>query len=210
MAQIKTLVISLLAFVGLHINLIAGEQKHIFEVLYKDVTAEVLSPEEFSALTDYMENWYDTINSELRSGVPSKEVLDMTSKVRSAMDKLAWYQQNTYRGTCLADVFYKEYSRQGNTVSDPGFMSTSKSKEIGMDFTSEGPDGCKPCLFVVNGFSGADISKFAKEHFGEDSLQYEEEEVLFKNNTKFKVGSVTPIEDKWYGKITQIQLEEIR
>jgi hypothetical protein len=209
MKFLRTIAVSLFVSCGLLNSVNAADQAKIFNILYKDVTKEILSDAEFNALKDYMENWYDTINSELRSGNPSQEVLDKTEKVRSAMNKLAWFQEKTYRGTCLPDRFYKEYSKVGNIVSDPGFMSTSKSKEIGLDFVGEGPEGCNPCFFVINGFSGADISEFAKEHFGEDSLQYEEEEVLFKNGSKFVVESVIDIPDDWFGKIKQIQLQEI-
>lgn len=129
--------------------------------------------------------------------------------VSLAISTLEKFTGTSYRGACISNkIIVRNYLTLDNIVSDPGFMSTSKSQEIAEDFI-DGSDGCTPILMEINGSSAADVSKYAKTYLREDSLQYEEEEVLFNRGTEFKVQSIIKRADDWYGEINIIKLEEI-
>ena len=172
-------------------------------------TNGTLNKKEHNALINYLEDDFTAINTYLRQGQSGNDLLQKKiSLVSLAITKLDKFKGLTYRGTCLSNKQRaKNYLTVGSIVTDPGFVSSSKNIEIAYDFI-DGGKGCTPILMKITGQSAADVSEYAKAHLGEDSLQYEEEEVLYNHGTKFKVTSTKKETNEYYGEINVIYLEE--
>lgn len=126
-----------------------------------------------------------------------------------ALAKLPLYKEITYRGVCLLNKDIADsYLKKENIVSDPAFMSSSKDIYVAYDFL-EGEKDCIPILMIIDGHTGADLSEFAKYYFGHDSIQYEEEEVLFNHGKKFLVEKVKIENQGKYKNIKIVYLKEI-
>ena len=168
-----------------------------------------LKNQEHKALIDYLEDDFTEINTYLRKGHEGNDLLEkQISLVSLAIKNLDKFDGVTYRGACISNIKRAgNYLKVGSTVVDPGFVSTSKNIEIAYDFI-DGNEGCTPILMRVIGSSAADVSKYAKTHLGEDSLQYEEEEVLYNHGTEFEVTSVQKEKNEYYGEINVIHLNQ--
>jgi hypothetical protein len=170
-----------------------------------------LNSDQYTALVDYMENHFTTVNTYLRSHDDGDQDLERKiTLIDESLARLPKYSGKTYRGVCLSDQeIAKLYLKRGNIIRDPGFMSTSKSREIAIDFI-DGEEGCTPILMKIKAKSGTDIERFARANFGDDSLQVEEREVLFGRSTPLKVIRVKKKKNDWYGTINMVHLKEVK
>lgn len=162
-----------------------------------------LSGYEDALLTTYTSSEYRTINNSLRTENPTNFAIVYNNQLNDTLDKLPPYKGVVYRVVGVEDVdkFVEQLVGQSTTEGYIQFatpVSTSKNKQVVHDFGGN-------VVFEIESKSGRDIS-----HFSEFP---EEEEVLFKNISKFKLkGKVKIKEFKTpYGveKYATIKLTEI-
>lgn len=113
------------------------------------------------------------------------------------LTKLPDFEGLVYRGANLTRNELKKYkygAETGNPVTEPTFVSTSKSRLIAMQFGAN-------TLFRIYSRKGKEIEKIAK--FGKYNPP-NEKEVLFRPNSSFKI-----LEKRKEGSYTLITMEEI-
>ncbi len=137
-----------------------------------------LTPAETLAVRVYTEEYYETINNALWNNVTSEEVDRYSRVLNRALDKLDVYRGEVFRGAPLTATQleeYRKYAKNGLPMIHPGFTSTSTRKQVAIGFTPN-------TMFYIKSRSGRDISRV--------SWSEREYEVLFRNDTKFKILSV--------------------
>ncbi|WP_437922395.1 ADP-ribosyltransferase [Sphingobacterium sp. LRF_L2] len=142
----------------------------------------------------YTEDGYESVNNALRKGQP---VPLLGTHLINSLKKIPNYKRLCYRAAKLSETEIRKYyeaNQRGTTITEPSFLSCSKSKSIALAF-------CQSPLFIILSKHGKDIEKIAK--FGIYSGQ-NEKEILFKPGSKFRVLDISG-ENK---KIT-ITLEEV-
>jgi hypothetical protein len=143
----------------------------LHEIFHNDVFGyEALA---IYAYTTPME-WYEVINSELRSGSPSREVVLFAHVLNSVLSKLPKYQGLVYRGIRVADVAsLLQGHPEGGRVTAKAFTSAARRPELA--FVGN-------VLFTIHSRSAANIWMWTAD--------YAEDEVVFSVGTEFEVLSV--------------------
>lgn len=177
------------------------------DITYKDWFDQYLTKEKERVYENVMAleeevalQWYvrqgPALNESLRLGKPLTEFeTAITKTVNDALDKLSQHSGVTFRGMEEAEYNFlvSKFENEGGQVVFTDFKSTSKSEAVALTFNPK-PGGPK-YLGVFHGQKGIDVSK----------TRTSMEEVLFKNNSRFKV---TKVEDAKDG-VIRIHLEEI-
>ena len=101
--------------------------------------------------------------------------------LESALRKLPNYEGVVFRSKKIRDEkFLASLLREGNIVSDKGFLSTSRSHQIERAFPSQSENGV---FMVIRSRTGKSVEKI------EESYRFEEE-VIFRPGTRFIVEAV--------------------
>ena len=137
-----------------------------------------IRPAETFCVDKYTRDFFVDINFYLRNGgEPKEEFFEKYGKVmNSALDKLESYKGTVYRGSDLSlEVInkYKKAAETGEPYTENHYLSTSKDREKSFDRNT------KYKILSKNGKQIEELSLFS-----------EEKEVLFKEETKFKINSV--------------------
>jgi hypothetical protein len=163
----------------------------------KEFKAKKYDPIETAALTHYTNatGEYALINSVLRGSDQKvaaimqdreksgdkrnieeirQRVAIQTALINSALDKMPNYEGKVYRVSALDPAIANSY-KVGQEITEKGFTSTGTEKPIGINIKK----GKIETIFNIKSKTGKSISKFS------DTPQ--EDEVLFKSGTKFKV-----------------------
>lgn len=130
-----------------------------------------LTPRQKAAIQDYTDKGYERINQQLRDHRLTPATATKIAILTAALDQLPAFRGDVYRGTTLSDRdLLERYRAVGSEVIEPAFTSASRSplKMYGGNV-----------LFYVVSKRGRDVSHW--------SAQPEEEEVLFRPGTRFKV-----------------------
>lgn len=142
-----------------------------------------LSIYEKAIIYKYSEDGYEGLNDILRTS-NGKTVTEFGKLLADALSKLPNYEGLVYRKVSLTKTelnVYEEGLKNNSTIVETPFLSTSKARAVAMAFTGN-------CLFRILSKKGKDIETIAK--YGVFNPP-NEKEVLFKNNTKFKVLQIT-------------------
>ena len=134
---------------------------------------ENLTFDEFVALQSYVGSSYFDINDLLYNEDGSE--LKIVKDLRSALDKIPKFTGVVYRGTGLYDESPASFRRRmkvGSDITMKGFISSTASKNIANRILFN-----KGILYTIKSKNGANLRE----------IHSIEEEVLFKNNSKFKV-----------------------
>ena len=136
-----------------------------------------MTNDEESAIMKYISSKSYTLNEKLRNGTKLEpEERQLVQNLNNALSKMPKYKGTVYRGITdfgIDDVDEFINSHVPDTIIEyPAFTSTSKDKEI--------YGGDMPIQYVIRSKNGADITKFNPE----------EQEILFKTDTKFIVTKV--------------------
>jgi len=156
-----------------------------------------LSKYERAIIYKYSSDGYESLNEILRNG---NQMPSFGKFLNDCLIKLPNYEGICYRSIKTTksslDKYYK--ALEANTfIVEKGFLSCSRSKLLALYF-SNSP------LFIIKSKYGKDIEKIAK--FGVYGIPGQnEKEVLFRNDSKFKVLDISEEKDR----IT-ILLEEIQ
>ncbi len=150
---------------------------------------------------EYAYNCFSKINSEMRKSSDfNMDIFNLSKQLDIALCNHPTFQGETYRGVDLPDDVLKQYL-SSSVLEFPSFTSTSKKHHIGCEFA-------KNTLFKIHSKNGREILKKSKHE--------DEDEVLFRLNSKFKVisamsGFQAKIMAQCSGKSIQafIELEEI-
>lgn len=151
---------------------------------------------EICIIYKYSDDGYQSLNERLRN---LKSISLFGKYLNHCLKKLPNYKSLCYRTiSCTKSDLNKYYDAfiDDLTIKEPSFLSCTKSMNLARQF-NESP------LFIILSKNGKDIEKFAK--FGLESFGQNEKEILFKNNSRFKVLNITESVDR---SIT-ITLEEI-
>ena len=137
-----------------------------------------IRPAETFCVDKYTGDFFVDINYYLRNGgEPKEEFFEKYRKVmNSALDKLESYKGTVYRGADLSlEVInkYKKAAETGEPYTENYYLSTSKDREGVFD---------RNTMYQIKSKNGKQIEEL--------SLFSEEKEVLFKEETKFKINSV--------------------
>ena len=137
-----------------------------------------IRPAETFCVDKYTGDFFVDINFYLRNGgEPKEDFLEKYRKVmNSALDKLESYKGTVYRGSDLSlEVInkYKKAAETGEPYTENYYLSTSKDREGVFD---------RNTMYQIKSKNGKQIEEL--------SLFSEEKEVLFKEETKFKINSV--------------------
>ena len=137
-----------------------------------------IRPAETFCVDKYTGDFFVDINYYLRNGGETKEeFFEKYRKVmNSALDKLESYKGTVYRGSDLSlEVInkYKKAAETGEPYTENYYLSTSKDREGVFD---------RNTMYQIKSKNGKQIEEL--------SLFSEEKEVLFKEETKFKINSV--------------------
>jgi NAD:arginine ADP-ribosyltransferase len=129
--------------------------------------------------TNFTSNWYDQLNRELWSGVPSLSAAVFAQILNSAIGKLPAHVGSVYRGIESRNLeALLGTHHYGATVSWPGFTSSSLDR-------SQAYFG--DVLFVIKSRNGRPLGLYAHNH--------NEREVLFPAGTRFHITFVERFDD---------------
>lgn len=182
-------------------NPITGKNEVIDNISYKDWLKEnklinnneknvsnmpkTLTKDEKYAINTYIGAKSYTLNEKLRLGLPLDDYdKKLINDLDSVLDKVNSYKGNVTRSVSISsddlDYFMKNYI-EGNIIEYPSYISTT----IGETYNPE-----------------ANIQMFIESKTGRDITQYnkEEQEILFKRNSKFRVQKIDRT-DNYYIKI---------
>ncbi len=155
----------------------------------KDATMEELTESEQLAVNKYISSDFYVINEKLRNNLVLDDIeKELMNDLDLALDKMKNYQGRVRRSLELDDETLKEFlekHRVGNTVKYEAYTATTTGERY-------------------NQFSNVELYIDSKR--GKDIRQYneEEQEILFKRGSKFKVKQAEKIKDVYY-----IRLEDI-
>lgn len=127
---------------------------------------------ERALIRQYTESGSDKINGILRFS-PSKraEIAPLVDSLDRALARLPNYQGVVYRGTAFNSVMDQQFQK-GKVVPDPAFVSATRDRAIAKEFGLG-------ASFVIRSRTGKLIDRF--------SARPDEQEVLFRPGTRFKV-----------------------
>ena len=155
-----------------------------------------LSVYEKAFIYKYSEDGYEGVNELLRKS-GGKENTEFGNLLAKCLGKLPDYEGLVYRSANLGKLERKKYVAAlslSQTLIEPTFVSTSKSKLIAMEFNGN-------TLFRIFSKTGKAIEKIAK--FGIHNPP-NEREVLFRPNRPFRI-----LEIEEDGQRTIITMEEV-
>lgn len=150
--------------------------------LTKELEAKGLTAAHAGHIAAYTGSQYKATNAALRQGAMTEKQWNHVSQLNNALDKLPDYKGTVYRKADLGPNQFKLYT-PGLIVEERAFTSTSTSKG-----TWSGS-----YQYVIKSETGKDVKPF--------SLHKNENEVLFRSGTRFKVTAV---------KGNEIHMEEVR
>lgn len=123
---------------------------------------------------EYTDKCFEKMNAELfKTKDQDPDILKLTEQLDAVLCDYPESKESVYRGTNLPDAVAEKYSTS-EEISFPAFSSSSKSFRVACDFAKKGNT-----LFKMTSKSGRAVDKLSKHE--------EEEEVLFRLNTRFKV-----------------------
>lgn len=129
---------------------------------------------EQNLIFQYSKNCYTVINPALYAPLTAKpEVATLAKELDRSLCDQKIFQGEVYRGMNLSEELAKTYA-EGAEILSPSFTSTSKQFNIGCEFAVKGNALIK--IFSKNGREIENLSHHP-----------DEEEVLFRLNTQFKV-----------------------
>lgn len=182
--------------------------------LYGDAMANKrINSDQISALNSYQGSGYRTINKRLRHpqqtevelSQGNREYIDKNiTHIREAINILPKTEGTLYRGSNLSPKTYDDLMKQVNQgyVRDKGFSSASFSEKEAQHFIgnySADREHPNEVYFVLK----------AKGKNGVYFGNYNEEEVLFRDNTMFKVTKVEKVKGIMREEQTRIYIEEV-
>lgn len=129
------------------------------------------SAAEIAAIRDYTDKGYERINQQLRERDVTPQTLGKIQMLAAALNHLPAFRGDVYRGTRIDDLDRLEkYRGVGTVVVEDAFVSCSRSplKMYGGNV-----------LFYIVSKQSRDIARW--------SAHPEEEEVLFRPGTSFKI-----------------------
>jgi len=146
-----------------------------------------LSPDEERALSDYSAGGADTVNTALRTGAMREEHKAESALIDSSMRKSSLISNTTVlRG--MKSVGRFENLKPGDVMSQPGFMSTTRSPAIAESFANESKyrptEAGKGAVMVIKAARGAravDMTNYTQHA--------REREVLFPRNARLRFES---------------------
>jgi hypothetical protein len=147
-----------------------------------------LSFEEKVIIYAYSDNYYEDLNEQLRDSKGTK-LKPFGHYLRTALSKLPNYVGLVFRGVDMDNSSLQRYQEDA-IITEYSFLSTSQDPKIADQFK-------KNVFFTIFSDTGKVIEKVSKRPI--------EHEVLFVNNTEFKVLDVTK-----EGNSTLITMEEIK
>jgi hypothetical protein len=148
----------------------------------------VLTSQQRAAIRDYTERGYQQMNHQLRDGEVTKQMQLKVEKLNGALERLPDFRGDVYRGTTINQPsLLDKYREVGSEVVEDAFTSASRSP-LKM-FAGN-------ARFYLSSKHGKEIARW--------SAHPEEEEVLFKPGTRFKV-----LDFLRSGPNTEIFLEEL-
>lgn len=160
----------------------------------EQAAAEGKSISEFNNTTpvEYYAN-NPVVNEFLRDKTNNPAVAKEVLALRKDLENYPTFKGETYRGMAFETQeqleAYLGTLAPGSIVSDKGFVSTSQNEAIADEFKER--QGKHPIKLVIEGESGRELSKGQIKDENVRLLMESESEVLFKNNTKFKVDSIS-------------------
>ncbi|ETJ47985.1 RHS repeat-associated core domain-containing protein [Pseudoalteromonas agarivorans] len=174
-----------------------GEEfkNHVLINYHLDPDMQVLTRDEFLSLAVYTTNLYKPINSGLRGFSPkdkekwAKAVADTDQAlIKLAENPLLRYEGQVIRGDQFSDDLLEELFPIGGIHHEKGFKSSSSNLDKPFDGNTK---------ILITSKTGINIANNA-------AVKPEEEEVLFKSGTKFKVISRIKVNGTNF-----IELEEV-
>lgn len=156
----------------------------------KNVDEVKLTDNEQYALNKYMGFESYTYNEKLRNDIPLDEnETKILNNLDKALDKMPKYANTVTRSVSISsddiNYFLKDY-KEGYVIQYKAYMSTTKGDIYNPDARVQ---------MAIKSKNGRDISKYNKE----------EQEILFKRNSKFNVIKVDTSDDFY----VRIELEEV-
>lgn len=131
----------------------------------------MLTAEQKTAIRDYTEKGFRRMNEQLREGTVTLFMQRKIDILEDALDKLADFRGEVYRGATIADrSVIEKYRAVGKEVLEDAFTSATKSPLKAFSGNVR---------FYLLSKHGKDISPW--------SAHPDEEEVLFKPGTRFKI-----------------------
>lgn len=131
----------------------------------------MLTPLQRAAIRDYTDRAYQRMNEQLREGEVSGAIQRKVERLIEALEKLPDFHGDVYRGATIHDEnVLAKYEDVGAEVLEDAFTSATKSPLKAFSGNVR---------FYLSSKHGKDISNW--------SVHPEEEEVLFKPGTPFKV-----------------------
>lgn len=151
-----------------------------------------VNTEEIATLKYYTVDLYGDLNRYLRKKLNGDEFLDTAIKViNNGLNKLESFDGIVYRGISIDITSVQKYFdafKTGKSVIEPAFTSTSKNPAKAFDGNAK---------FMIKSKNGKSVKDFSEYD--------EEDEVLFKNDSKFKILDIQELEGGYY----EISLEEL-
>lgn len=157
----------------------------------KECQALKINENECASLWLYTSDLHKDYNDPLRGKgelTPEKKVL--IDSLAGALEKLPPYEGWVHRGLNLTLEEMKQY-KAGATIQESAFTSTSRGEppakntyfQVFRGFNPPATDGRIPVKMIIHSKCGKSIERFSH-------LPYEEREILFQKNSRFKVLSV--------------------
>lgn len=171
-------------------------ESELIEVQKRNSPKTLISIFEETLIYKYSEDGFESLNELLRK-TKGKSNSEFGTHLISSLAKLPNYKGFAFRGVNLSKAELERYKRHldsGRPLKEYAFISASKSRLISMAFRGN-------CLFRIWSKTGKSIEEYAK--FGSGNSQ-NEQEVLFINNTSFKINGI--IKEDGYILITMTEI----
>ncbi len=147
-----------------------------------------LSPAQIAAIRDYTDKGYARMNELLREHTVAPLIARKVATLTAALNRLPPFRGDVYRGTTVPDLHLLDrYRDVGSEIVEDAFVSCSRSPSKMY---------CGNVFFYILSKRGREIGRW--------SAHPEEEEVLFRPGTRFKILAFEQSEDD-----VEIFLEEV-
>jgi hypothetical protein len=133
---------------------------------------------------------YRQLNKQMEAGTLTDFNRAAQALITQGLEKAPVYQGSVYRGMIIRrNEFERIFGDKGSTIQQNRFVSSSKDINVSFDFATRDQNRMKrnevQVFFKINSKNGRDISGISE--FNGNFVLENQHEVLFTNNTSFKI-----------------------
>jgi len=150
---------------------------------------------------------YRQLNKQMENGMLTDFNRASKTLIAQGLEKLPIYEGDTYRGVIIKrNEFERIFGNVGSTVKQNRFISTSIDYNVAFDFAARNQEKMKKSdiqvIFEIKSKNGRNIAEISE--FNGIFVPKNQQEVLFTNNTTFRIDGKT-----YTGNVVWVKMTEI-